>query len=931
MKRNSLKAAMLCGFVGVQLFAFGQQTQLYKPLANPAPNIIHKSYPNEQGLIRCHTMEMDSIRRANNPGMPTLHDEEMWLQQKIKEFKAKQANGEAKMVVITIPVVVHVIHNGDAVGTGENISDCQVESQIQVMNEDFRRMMGTNGYNTHPDGADVEVEFCLATVDPNGSPTNGIDRVNYGVASFTSTGAVDNMKTNTIWNPDDYMNMWCVRFGGGASGLLGYAQFPNNSGLGGLSTNNGSANTDGVVAGYQYFGSSQICPSGTYSAPYDLGRTMTHEVGHYLGLRHIWGDSNCGNDFCADTPESQTSNYNCPSGQTTCDGIQDMVENYMDYTNDACMNIFTQDQKTRILTVLSVSPRRSTLGSSAACQSPTSDDASISNILDPNGIVCASNITPVVTLTNAGNNTLNSVDILYNIDGGANSTFNWTGTLAPGASVDVTLPTLSPSAGAHTFNASTNNPNGTTDGNTGNDAALSSFTLVIGGEAVTLTIDTDCYGEEVQWALFDQGTTNVVAEGGNLTYTPNGTQQGTDPTDPGAYGSSTTITESLCLTGGQCYDFEIYDSYGDGMYGSQYSTCSVDGDWQITDASATVLASMQAANSDYGFEENASFCLAAPCAATFDTPQTATENCFGDNTNAITVNFTAGNSTGATYDIGSGPQGSNVFSNLAQGNYTITVVDGDACTSSLSVTVSGPSQLNVNAVSNDISCNGQDDGQITVNVTGGTTNYTYDIGGASQPGNTFTNLNQANYTVTVVDANGCSETDAVTINEPAVLTASTGTITPEYFGNDGSVDLNVSGGSAPYFYTWTDGGSYSSGMQDPSNMPGGNYSVTITDANGCMTTVTDIIVPSELGIDENGNTVFSIYPNPSNGVFNVQLVDPSSVMNVTVMDIAGRVVYANDNVDNTFVVDLSSAASGTYMINIETNAASFMKRIVLKK
>ncbi|MBL1279383.1 MAG: choice-of-anchor J domain-containing protein, partial [Fluviicola sp.] len=457
--------------------SYGQTIQINKTPYQD--QIIYKSQVGPDGYIHCATMENDSILRANNPGMSTLHEQELWLQQKIEEFKAEQALNPTKMApILTIPMVVHVIHNGDAYGVNENIVDGQVLSQVQVLNEDFRRMLGTNGYNTNPVGADIEIEFCMAVVDPNGNPTNGIDRVNEGIASFTGLADVNAIKPNSSWDPTQYMNMWTVNYGN--SGLLGFAQFPDNSGLPGLNANGGAANTDGVVADYRTFGSVQIFPGGNYSAPYDLGRTMTHEVGHWLGLRHIWGDANCGDDFCADTPTQQGSTNGCPTPPVTCGGpLPNQIENYMDYSTDICMNIFTLDQKTRIRTVMTVSPRRASLASSTVCTPLIADDAGIFAIVSPVNTICGTNFTPIVTLRNYGNTTLTSVTINYDVDGGPNQVFNWSGSLASLASVNVVLPGMTSTAGPHVFNASTALPNGNADGNTVNDASLSNFILSV--------------------------------------------------------------------------------------------------------------------------------------------------------------------------------------------------------------------------------------------------------------------------------------------------------------------------------------------------------------------------------------------------------------------------------------------------------------------
>jgi hypothetical protein len=263
-----------------------------------------------------------------------------------------------------IPVVVHVVHNGEPVGSGPNISEAQVQSQIDVLNEDFRRKSGSNGYNA--EGVDIRIEFYLAPNDPDGNilAEPGIHRYNGGI-NIWPTGlftSVDNiLKPATIWDPEEYFNIWTVNFGGFVGrNLLGYAQFPSNSGLPGLNADGGPANTDGVVIGYKYFGSAEKGNFPDLHETYNLGRTCTHEVGHWLGLRHTWGDGDCSaDDYCDDTPNSDGPNYTCDA-HYSC-GSWDMIENYMDYTEDQCMSLFTQDQKDRMRQVLRNSIRRKEL------------------------------------------------------------------------------------------------------------------------------------------------------------------------------------------------------------------------------------------------------------------------------------------------------------------------------------------------------------------------------------------------------------------------------------------------------------------------------------------------------------------------------------------------------------------------------------------
>ncbi|MEJ6638040.1 MAG: gliding motility-associated C-terminal domain-containing protein [Crocinitomicaceae bacterium] len=348
--------SLLVGFFIIPATAQKQLSKIGTDFNQPSAKKIDES-------IRCYTMEMDAIRRNQNNQLPSLQQQEVLFQKLLRDYKnGKSRKGENinKATLLTIPCIFHIITDGAG---AEDISAAQVQAQVNQLNIDFRNLAGSND----PAAADVEIEFCLAILDPSDNllPEQGINRVTaYGEGPF-NTGFIDaTIKPGTFWNPDEYMNVWVADITGG---ILGYAQFPSNSGLGGLNANGGAASTDGVVHLYSTIGSvANPFPGG---APYNLGRTMTHEVGHWLGLRHIWGDANCGNDFCGDTPQSQTSNFGCPN-LTTCDGNQDMVENYMDYTNDACMDIFTADQKDRIRTVMLNSPRRALLPLSEKCGLP---------------------------------------------------------------------------------------------------------------------------------------------------------------------------------------------------------------------------------------------------------------------------------------------------------------------------------------------------------------------------------------------------------------------------------------------------------------------------------------------------------------------------------------------------------------------------------
>ncbi len=334
---------------------------------NPSANYSSKALEKVQEtsrLRRCATVARAAALRSLNPSLPT--DEE--LERFIKKASISRRLNAARLQleqVRYIPVVVHIIHQGEAVGAGSNLAYEQVLSQIEVLNEDFRRKAGTRGFNETAVGADIQLEFVLAEIDPSGArlAEKGIHRVSgkgLGISGEVSPEVMDaGIKPATFWDPTRYLNLWTVNLAGD---LLGYAQLPVNSGLSGVN-NYGSASaaeTDGVVIHYSAFGSSDK-GSFTLAYPYDKGRTATHEVGHWLGLRHIWGDGDCSaDDYCSDTPVADGPNIGCPTGASSC-GSLDMIENYMDYTNDACMNIFTLQQKERMQIVLENSPRRKEL------------------------------------------------------------------------------------------------------------------------------------------------------------------------------------------------------------------------------------------------------------------------------------------------------------------------------------------------------------------------------------------------------------------------------------------------------------------------------------------------------------------------------------------------------------------------------------------
>gem|GEM_PF-842953 len=261
---------------------------------------------------------------------------------------------EDGLPVLYLPVVVHVMHApGDTVvGQGSNLSDEQIQSQLVALNHDFRRKMGTRGFNRLANGADACLQFVLASRDPQGNAHKGINRVPYEASMAHPMGADLVMKDLSRWPVHRYVNLWVV--GRIQLGVLGYAWLPSM-----LAGDPQAGRADGVVISAQVTGSRDWIPAGTsfdLHPVYGYGRTLTHEMGHYLDLYHTWGDGDCTvDDEIEDTPNCDGPLFGCPS-QAPVDcppAPARMISNYMDYTDDACMNAFSVGQVQRMRQSLS--------------------------------------------------------------------------------------------------------------------------------------------------------------------------------------------------------------------------------------------------------------------------------------------------------------------------------------------------------------------------------------------------------------------------------------------------------------------------------------------------------------------------------------------------------------------------------------------------
>ena len=834
--------------------------------------------PCGAGVIHENLLENDSVYHRS------------WFNFEQRMHAMQSSDAERNDDLYTIPVVIHVIHEGEPIGQGSNISDEQIFSAMTALNEDFRKITGSNGDG---DGVDVNIEFCLAVRDPEGNSTTGINRVDgtvvppyadEGIQANGNLGADEEaVKSLSIWPREDYMNVWVVNEiedNNAQSGIQGFAYFPINS------------IRDGIIILHNAIGT-----VGNIKPNTALNRTLTHEVGHYLGLYHTFHTTTeCGEEISCSTQGDRV----CDTPPTilggscanpACDGSQ-QVENYMDYTAESCRNMFTQGQKDRMRATLLAD--RATILESLGCLAVTDLDCGITSIESPNGSSCDGAITPEVYLTNFGGNTLTSCDISYSIDYESTEVYNWNGSLASGESELVSLPLISTGGGAHVFYAWTDDPNGSTDQNEGNDNSESNFTISTGA-GIVLEVTVDYFGSETTWEIHDNGS--VVASGG--PYINN--QQGS------------VFEENICLGDG-CYSLWMFDAYGDGM-------SFTNGSYALFDGEGNELVS---GGGDFGLEIEHEFCVentvteevpTASFAATNNsgcdtisvdftdqsagnptswswsfpggTPSTSSspspQNIVYDTPGDYNVTLTVSNGAGSdavtqsalvsvgegptigfftvepscadenngsissevegngpfTYDWSTGHSGTSI-SALSAGTYELTVTNANGCSSTSSTTLSAPEAIALNLSVSDISCAGLSDGSASVDAEGGEGILSIEWSTGAN-GNNIQSLAAGAYSIIVEDTNGCSVEEAFSIQEPAALEVAVNDFDISCDGAPGSAEVDIAGGNGPFSIEWSEGstGNTVNGLNE------GNYNVVVSDANGCSSAASFEITASE--------------------------------------------------------------------------------------
>lgn len=454
----------------------------------------------QNGIMFNEPCGMNPVRQAAEQANPLLSTQRLQLEHQLQQFLQNvNRNTYLGDSVVTIPVVFHVLYHTDT----ENIPDSLIYSQMNVLNEDFARMNADTVILPDyfkPLSGNPKLQFCLATRDPQGNPTNGITRTYTDKLFFRTSGTTSNYALLTqmhfdqtggknIWNRDHYLNIWVCNLES-QSGVLAWAYLPG-----------ADPEVDGIVCRYNYVGRPTIAGS-----PYQYGRTLTHEIGHWFNLWHTFDNTDngeCSDDFVADTPSQEEANFGCPTfPHSTCDNVSDMYMNYMDYADDECgKNIFTIGQSERMrATIALMRPR---LLQSLGCQGVAANDVTVTDVY-PNVPYCYATVAPITAnIKNLGTTLLTSVTINYRIDGIEQTPYSWTGNLATNQEATaILLGTPEMFNGLHTLEVYTTMPNGQNDAFPQNDQYHQVFSVGDGVDLPYLQTFDSSYIEQ-GWTIFD--------------------------------------------------------------------------------------------------------------------------------------------------------------------------------------------------------------------------------------------------------------------------------------------------------------------------------------------------------------------------------------------------------------------------------------------
>lgn len=451
------------------------------------------------GHRNCGTEHVNQIQIKQ---FPEARERESEIERFALSFmKNRQSAKVGEDIEVYIPIVFHVLWNKNE----ENIPDKNIYEQIDRLNKDFNAV--NEDLNKVPTPfkkfiGNVKVKFVLANRDPLGNVTTGINRKRTEKEYFSvDSNAIKNPASGGVgvWSPNEYLNIWVGNIRSESLGeILGYAAFPMYAGT----------SIDGVVLNYRHVGITD------FEESYNLGRTATHEVGHYLGLRHIWGDEeSCdADDGIEDTPRQYTKSRGTPSFPfpdqcTKGNGI--MFMNYMDYSDDKALLMFTIDQSLRMQSVLNGA--RKSLVFSRGYVPPVGKDIAMLNILSPKDVLCEGLFTPSVKIISIGSDKIRAFDVSYQIENGPVVTKSWNGSMDLYETVDYTFEPVYLDSGSYAIRYWVSGTNDGIDENTNNDTIRKTFQVGVKNYLLP-------FQESFERSTFVNNGFSIVNPDGNITW-----------------------------------------------------------------------------------------------------------------------------------------------------------------------------------------------------------------------------------------------------------------------------------------------------------------------------------------------------------------------------------------------------------------------------
>ena len=414
---------------------------------------------------RCGSMDLLRQKFKEHPALKARFEaREKQLKQMVAERIQAGTMGARDQALLTVPVVFHIVMSNPS-----QVTDAQIQAQMDTLNKDYA---GINGDTVRIPSwfkslfGVANIQFALAKQTPDGEPSTGIERYTTAHGDFSVfTTDVKHVATGgaNAWNTNNYLNVWICQLSGG---YLGLGTFPND----------GDSANQGVMIDYRSI------PGGSYTN-YNGGKTLTHEAGHYFNLYHTWGDDNgacSGTDYVDDTPNQSDYTSGCPGmveKLDACTAVSPGVlyQDYMDYSYDNCLVMFTTQQAARMQAAVTL--YRSALFTSPGLQTPVVNnyDVRLKTIAQPIGRICTGTFAPAISFRNVGSNTITSLTINVVIDGTFITAYNWTGSVASLSEASVTLNSITATSGNHTLQIYTTGPNGQADQRTTNDTLSVSY------------------------------------------------------------------------------------------------------------------------------------------------------------------------------------------------------------------------------------------------------------------------------------------------------------------------------------------------------------------------------------------------------------------------------------------------------------------------